>query len=133
MPLLIGVVLAIAAAIFARLVGFERDRAFYPTILIVIAFLYGLFAVLGGSVPALVAETPGMLVFVLLAVVGYKRNAWLVAIGLAEHGIYDFFHGLVIANPGVPVWWPAFCGAYDVTAGIYLTWLLLRSKRESPA
>jgi hypothetical protein len=133
MPFLIGVGLAIAAAIFARLVGFERDRAFYPTVLIVIAFLYGLFAVLGGSVPVLVAESPGMLVFVLLAVVGYKRNAWLVVIGLAGHGIYDFFHGHVIANPGVPPYWPAFCGAYDVTAGIYLAWLLLRGKRESHA
>jgi hypothetical protein len=30
----------------------------------------------------------------------------------------------VIDNPGVPPWWPAFCGAYDVAAAVYLAWLL---------
>ena len=40
MPFVIGVLLALTVAIFARLVGFDRDRAFYPTVLIVIGSLY---------------------------------------------------------------------------------------------
>ncbi|MDI1318739.1 MAG: hypothetical protein PSW75_00910 [bacterium] len=127
MPFLIGVLLALAVAIFARLVGFERDRAFYPTVLIVIGCLYGLFAVMGGSMSALAAESPGMIVFTLLAVFGFKRSPWLLVVGLAGHGVFDFFHGHLITNPGVPTWWPMFCGAYDVTAAIYLAWLLLRA------
>ena len=34
MPYLIGVVLSLGVALFARCVGFDRDRAFYPTVLI---------------------------------------------------------------------------------------------------
>ena len=126
MPYLIGVLVALAVAIFARLVGFERDRAFYPTVLIVVASYYALFAVMGGSMSALVAESVAIVVFGLLAVFGFKRSPWLLVIGLAGHGVFDFFHGRFIANPGVPVWWPAWCLSYDVTAAAYLAWLLRR-------
>lgn len=37
MATLIGLGLAVAVAIFARIAGFDRDRAFYPTVLIVVA------------------------------------------------------------------------------------------------
>ena len=44
MEYLIGAVLAAVVFAFARLVGFDRDRVFYPTLLIVIATYYILFA-----------------------------------------------------------------------------------------
>ena len=37
MPFAIGIVLSVAVALFARDSGFDRDRAFYPTVMIVIA------------------------------------------------------------------------------------------------
>jgi hypothetical protein len=37
MPYVIGIVLSLGVAFFAKSVGFDRDRAFYPTLLIVIA------------------------------------------------------------------------------------------------
>lgn len=37
MPYVVGIVLSLGVALFARRVGFDRDRAFYPTVLIVIA------------------------------------------------------------------------------------------------
>ena len=37
-------------ALFARFVGFDRDRAFYPTVLMVIASYYVLFAAMSDSV-----------------------------------------------------------------------------------
>ena len=46
---LIGVALAAAVAGLATVVGFDRDRSFGPTILIVVASYYVLFAVMGGS------------------------------------------------------------------------------------
>jgi len=49
---------------------------------------------------------------------------WIVAVALAAHGLFDAIHGQVIANPGVPGFWPAFCASYDVVAAIYLAWLL---------
>lgn len=39
----------------------------------------------------------------------------------------DLFHGHLVENPGVPPWWPAFYGSYDVVAGAFLAWLLKRS------
>ena len=53
----IGSVLALIVSVFARLVGLDRDRAFYPTVLIVIALIYVLFAVMGGSMHALMMES----------------------------------------------------------------------------
>ena len=44
MEYVIGVVLAAAVCAVAMLAGFDRDRVFYPTLLIVIATYYILFA-----------------------------------------------------------------------------------------
>ena len=46
MEYLIGVILTLAVAAFATVVGFDRERAFYATVLIVIASYYALFAVI---------------------------------------------------------------------------------------
>jgi hypothetical protein len=130
MPYLAGIVLALTVSGFATLVGLDRDRAFYPTVLVVIASYYVLFAVMGGSGHALAVETLVMTGFLLVAVVGFKKSLWLVVAALAAHGVFDLFHGRVVANPGVPVWWPAFCLTYDITAAAFLAWLLTRPGRH---
>src|SRR5262245_3401902 len=118
MPYVIGIVLAVAVTVFAKYTGFDRDRAFYPTVLIVVALFYVLFAAMTGSVHTVLIESAVASLFVIAAVAGFKTSAWIVVAGLAGHGIMDTFHGLVIENPGVPVWWPAFCMAYDVGAAV---------------
>lgn len=130
MEYLIGLGLALAVSLFARFVGLDRDRAFYPTVMIFIAVLYGLFAILGKSMPVLGLESVIGAGFILTAVLGFKRNLWLVVAALAAHGVYDFFHGHVFANPGVPVWYPGFCGTYDVVAAGWLAWMI-RSGRAA--
>ncbi len=126
MEYLIGVVLALVICVFAMLSGFDRDRAFYPTMVIVVATYYILFAAMAGSNPAIVTESLVACGFAVLAVAGFKRSLWIAAAGLAGHGIFDFFHHSVIQNPGVPVWWPGFCGSFDVLAGAFLAMLLMR-------
>jgi len=126
MEYLIGVGLAMAVCAFAVLVGFDRDRVFYPTLVIVVATYYILFATMASSTPALVAESLIAGVFCALAVAGFKKNLWLIVAALVGHGVFDFFHHLIIQNPGVPVWWPGFCGAFDVLAGGFLAVLLIR-------
>lgn len=128
----IGIFLALGISMGATVVGFDRERSFYPTVLIVIALLYGLFAILGGSTHALLLELlPGTL-FVIAAVTGFKKGLWWVVAGLVGHGLFDFVHGHIISNPGVPAYWPGFCGTYDVVAGAYLAWLLKRSRVGGP-
>jgi protein-S-isoprenylcysteine O-methyltransferase Ste14 len=128
MEYLIGLFLALGISIGATAIGFDRDRSFYPTILIVIAFLYGLFAMIAGSTHALLGEALPMVLFVTAAGIGFKKKLWWVVAGLVAHGVFDFFHRDLISNPGVPVWWPGFCLTYDVTAGAYLAYLLKRAK-----
>jgi hypothetical protein len=124
----VGITLALAVSAFATLVGFDRDRAFYPIVTIVVASYYDLFAVMGQSTRALTLEIIATAAFVLASVVGFRRNLWVVAVALAGHGVFDYFHAGLIPNAGVPVWWPMFCLSYDVLAGAYLALLLARSK-----
>src|SRR5262249_58832583 len=55
-PYVVGIVLSIGVAVFARWVGFDRERAFYPTVLIVIASYYVLFAAMIGSLQTVLSE-----------------------------------------------------------------------------
>ena len=126
MEYIIGVVVAALVCAFAVVAGFDRDRVFYPTVLVVVGTYYILFAAMASSTPALTRESLVAGLFVIAAVAGFKKNLWLVAAGLVAHGVFDFFHHLLIQNPGVPVWWPGFCGSFDVLAGGCLAVLLAR-------
>lgn len=124
MPVLVGVVLALAVGAFGTTVGLDRDRAFYPTVTVVVALYYCLFAVMGGSSHALLLETAAAGVFIVAAALGFRGSLWIVAAALAGHGILDIAHGRLVANPGVPAWWPGFCSAFDLVAAGYLAWRL---------
>jgi hypothetical protein len=126
MEYLIGLILAAAVAGLAAVIGFDRQRAFYPTVMIVIASYYVLFAAMGASSRTLFAEIAVASGFLLVAVLGFKRNIWLVVAALVGHGSFDFVHHLFINNPGVPRWWPGFCLAFDGLLGAYLAVHLIR-------
>jgi hypothetical protein len=133
MPIVIGVVLAIVVGLFATIVGLDRERAFYSVVLLVVASYYALFAVLGGSMHTLLAECGVIVVFVALAVIGFRTSMWLVVAGLLMHGLFDLVHGFMIDNPGVPRDWPVFCAAYDIVAAAYLAVLVTRSRSRAAA
>ena len=133
MELFIGAALALSIGLSATFLGLDRDRAFYPTVMIVIASYYALFAIMGGSVQVLAFESIAIVTFLVASIAGFRRSLWLVVAALAAHGMFDFVHGQLIANPGVPLWWPPFCLAYDVVAAAYLAWLLSRSKVRAAA
>ena len=124
LPFAWGLGLALAIGLLARLSGLDRDRAFYPVTLLVIASLYMLFAAIAGGGALFLAETPGLLLFGAAAVIGFRTSLWLVAAGLFAHGLFDAVHGELIANPGVPAWWPAFCAAYDIAAAAFLAFVI---------
>lgn len=131
--LIIGVCLALAVGVLATTLGLDRDRAFYPTVTIVVASYYTLFAVMAASTQTLVLESLAGAVFLLAALYGFRSNLWVVVAALAAHGMFDLVHGSAIPNPGVPGWWPAFCLAYDVTAALYLAWLIRRGRIRAAA
>jgi len=124
----IGLFLSLAVAGLATMIGLDREAAFYPTVLIVIASYYVLFAVMAASGRTLVLEIVVASGFLVFAIIGYKKSHWLVAIGLVGHGVFDIVHHLAIENPGVPHWWPGFCSAFDVTLGGLLAARLLKNR-----
>lgn len=128
MPILIGIGAALAVGAFGSITGLDRERAFYPTILVVVASYYILFAAMAGSLSALGPELAIFALFAAVAAWGFRSDLRLVVAGLAAHGVMDFFHGGIVANPGVPAWWPAWCATYDFVAPVYLAILIWRGR-----
>lgn len=92
----------------SRAGGVDRDRSFYPTVLVVIALLCVLFGVETGAPTVIAAE---------LAMA-------LLALGLALHGAFDLVHPAVLpASDAAPPWWPAFCLGVN---GAFALWVWTR-------
>jgi hypothetical protein len=142
MEYLIGLLLCLAVAGLAIFVGFDRERAFYPTVLIVVGSYYVLFALMGASTRALLIEIAVAIGFLLVAIIGYKKNLWLIAIALVGHGVFDGLHHLLFENPGVPRWWPGFlpdvrCRFGGIVGNAFnaarvACWLIVPAHREIP-
>lgn len=132
MEYLIGVILAALVCAFAMLARFDRDRVFYPTLLMPIATYYILFAVMGTSTRATILESVVAAAFLILALVGFKTNLWVIVAALAGHGVFDSCHHVFIQNPGVPTWWPGFCLSFDIVASGFLAMLLIRRSGFGP-
>jgi len=125
MPIVVGVLLAIAIAVLAKFTRFDEERSFYSTVLVIIASYYVLFAVLGGSRHALVWELVIAVAFSTVAILGALFLPTLVGIGIIAHGLFDLVHDSIIENVGVPIWWPTFCGSIDVLLGLWVVSLYL--------
>ncbi|MEL6614986.1 MAG: hypothetical protein AAFQ43_04580 [Bacteroidota bacterium] len=130
---LVGLVFAAAVVAAARVVGVDRDAAFYPTVLVVIALLYVLFAVEDGRAGVIAVEVGVAAAFLASAVLGYTRTAWWLVAGYALHGVYDILHGGVATNAGVPTWWGPFCLGIDGAIALYLIGLARRPARDPRA
>jgi opacity protein-like surface antigen len=131
MPLLVGIVLAAATILGARLAGLDRDRALYPVVLVVVALPYILFASMTRSTGVILSEAVVALPFLALMHQGFRVSLWWIVAGLAAHGMLDTVHAHLIPNPGVPEWWPAFCASYDIAAALGLAIMLRKSGRRS--
>lgn len=132
MQYLIGVILAVVVVCAALLTGFDRDRAFYPTLLIGVAAYYVLFALMGASAQTLGVEIAIAIGFLVFAVFGFKRSLWLVAAAFVAHGGFDLVHPFFIQNPGVPRWWPGFCLTFDLIIAGRLIVSLMKGSASHP-
>jgi hypothetical protein len=101
----VGGVLALLTYALGKVAGFDRDRAFYATILIVVGHYYVLFAAEAGSTSALIAELAGMTVFVVLAVAGFKRLMRVLSNANATgHEVIDLRALRPLAMRGLESW-----------------------------
>ena len=130
---LVGVGLSVVTLAGARALKFDT-RTLATMLAMLVATYYILFAVLGGSGRALVVESAIALVFIVFAALGSRYSMALVVAVLGAHGLLDAVHGALVTDPGVPEWWPYFCGAFDVAAALILvaTGVARRQQQVSP-
>lgn len=126
MDLVWGLLIGLGTVVSSHVLGFDRDRSYYPTLMIIIALAYILFAVIAVPPASLLLEGAAAAVFVGLAVAGHRWNLWLVVVALLGHGVFDLIHPRLIANAGVPVWYAGFCSVADLILAAALAMLILR-------
>ena len=133
METIVGITLALLFCGAAAGLGMDRERVFYPAVLIAVASYYLAFAVVDGRNEVMLSEVAIAAVFIAAAVAGFKYDLWLAVVALGGHGVMDGFHHHLVHNAGVPQVWPGFCLSFDVTAAGFVAWVMLapaRSKRE---
>ena len=110
----------------------ENQPWAYPLVLATYPLFYFAFAVYAGSIEALLYEVlyalPIFAVACIAAIKNLRFTLLLLAIGYFAHGVYDIVHEHLFINPGMPAWWPAFCGTIDILIAAYLAFQL----RQSP-
>ena len=129
--MLVGSLLAAGVVVLAKVVGFDRDRSFYPVVLVVVGSYYVLFAVMAGASAHVITELALFGLFTAMAIAGFQWGRWVIAGGLALHGLFDFVRGGFLHGAGVPRWWPEFCGAFDLIAAGLLAALLIAEQRKA--
>ena len=133
MEYLVGTTLALLFCSAAAWLGMDRERVFYPAVVMAVASYYLAFAVVDGRSEVMLSEVAIAAVFIAAAVAGFKRNPWIAVAALAGHGVMDVFHHHLVHNTGVPQVWPGFCMTFDVTAAAFVAWVMLaraRGERE---
>ncbi|HYC22875.1 MAG TPA: hypothetical protein VEI94_09230 [Candidatus Bathyarchaeia archaeon] len=74
----------------------------------------------GTSVGWLWVEIAAFPLYAALAVLGLKRSPWLLAAGIAAHGIaWDAWHYL-LGSPYIPLWYAIGCLLADVGISVYI-------------
>ena len=109
MEYLVAVILGVIVAGFAATTGFDRDRSFYPTVLIVVGSYYALFAVMGASgYASLGIEVAVGLVFSGFAVLGFQLAILPPAVRKYKIKQLSFFGWRLILeqNGGTIALWP---------------------------
>lgn len=131
MELLWGSLFGAVAALSGYIAGFDRDHSFYPTIMVVVALVYVLFAFMAAPPSPVWHEVMAASLFIVAAIMGFRKNLWFVVMSLVGHGLFDLVHFHAISNSGVPVWWPGFCGSIDLVLGLALMALLRSGRLEA--
>jgi uncharacterized membrane protein len=133
MEYIVGLTLALFFCAAAAGLGMDRERAFYPAVVMAVASYYLAFAVVDGRNEVMLSEVAIAAVFIAGAVAGFKYNPWIAVVALAAHGVMDGFHHHLVNNTGVPRVWPGFCMTFDVTAAAIVALVMLARARGKRA
>ena len=133
METIVGITLALLFCGAAAGLGMDRERVFYPVVVMAVASYYLAFAVVDGRTEVWLSEVAIAALFIAAAVAGFKVNPWIAVVALAGHGVMDGFHHHLVHNTGVPRSWPGFCMSFDVTAAAIVAWVMRARARGERA
>jgi hypothetical protein len=112
-PVAWGVVVGVLQAVSPFALWWLDAATVYAMSIAVIAAVYIGFAVADGRGKVVAVETAVAGIFVVIAAAAVTGSAWLLVLGLAGHGLKDWWQHRThfVANTR---WWPPFCAAVDV-------------------
>jgi hypothetical protein len=120
LELLIGVIACSVFILLARRMSARRELWLYAAGLVIAALIYLVFAVRGAPVSWLALELSGLVVFTLLAWLGLKISAWILAFGWAAHAAWDAILHKLTDAAFVPAWYPLVCLGFDLLLAGYI-------------
>ena len=125
---LIGAAVGVFTILLARVI--RGQRWLYAIGLLVLPALYVMFALQAGQRAAGITEMLYGIPFVVAGLVfafrSIRYSAVAVGVFWMLHGFFDLVHSRLFINPGVPSWYPAWCGSVDIVVGVYLLWFSRR-------
>jgi uncharacterized protein DUF6010 len=93
---------------------------FHTVLLTMIGAIYMGFAFADGRPSIVILELSVATVFIVLSLLGLWVAPLFIGIGLILHGLWDLAHHPRGIKTKIPVWYPAFCAAFDfLFAGIF--------------
>ena len=112
-PVAWGVIVGVLQAASPFALWWLDAARVYAMSIAVIAAVYIGFAVADGRGKVVAVETTVAGIFVVIAAAAVTGSAWLLVLGLAGHGLKDWWQHRThyVANTR---WWPPFCAAVDV-------------------
>ncbi len=128
---LVGAALALlfALALLRSSIGAILKNA-HITIVIMVAIYLGAH-LSNSAVGRQILELGVVMSFIILSRILQIRWPAGVGVLIMMHGVYDLILG---PSSGIVSWYPAFCGGFDIVAGVALTVLVTRkSKAEQKA
>ncbi|MBW3663354.1 MAG: hypothetical protein KY469_09670 [Actinobacteria bacterium] len=113
---------ALGLATWPALVGLP-DTVHVPLLAVLLGAIAGIYVGFGlrdGRTTELVVESVVAAAFVAVAVLALAtQRTWLLAVGLAAHGVWDIAHhprhGM---TTHLPRWYPPMCAVYDVVVAV---------------
>lgn len=98
----------------------EDTTYVYAAALIVAAAIYAAFSMNAGPGEWVLLELAGVVLFGVLAVLGFRKSMAILASGWTLHVGWDIVHQVTDSADFVPAWYPMLCVAFDVVIGIHL-------------
>jgi hypothetical protein len=132
LPVIAAIALTLFIIVATRWSGNEVKASGYPFILTTFPLVGVGFALYVNDSTAVIKEFIYGIPFFAIAILAalFLKNRIvqvLLILGYAGHAAYDAVNHSLLINPGIPDYWPVFCGLIDILLAAYLTFVFFIS------